>query len=217
MIPNCLVTLDYIKNSNTIFVPKIPSLKGEMVRRKSNTVVSNYINILKEILQLNKMVAVAADIMFVNGMAFLVSIYTHVTFTTVQYLVKSMTGNISKSLEKINGIYYRRGIYVETFYIDREFENIRTMMPGRLNLKMTATYEYVPEIKQHIRVIKECARSIWINLPFNTVSGWIFIETILFMMLCLTYFPSVGDISQIYYPRNIMVYCTLDYSKHCIV
>ena len=50
--------------------------------------------------------------MFVNGMEFLVSIYIHVKFTMVQYLGKSTTGNIYKSLEKINDVYYRRGIYV---------------------------------------------------------------------------------------------------------
>ena len=58
---------------------------------------------------------VAVDIMFVNKMAFLVRIFRHVKFTTVQYLGKSTTGNISKSLEKINYVYYRRGMYVETF------------------------------------------------------------------------------------------------------
>ena len=73
----------------------------------------------------------AADIIFFNGMAFLVIISSHVIFTTVRYLVKRMTGNISKSLENINDVYYRRGMYVEAFYMDREFENIRRRIPER--------------------------------------------------------------------------------------
>ena len=88
MIPNCPVTLDDIKNSNTIFVPNVLSLKVKMVRWQPKSVVSNYINILKEILQLHKTVLVVAYIMFVNGMTFLVSIYIYVKFTTVQYLGK---------------------------------------------------------------------------------------------------------------------------------
>ena len=84
MIPNCPVNLDYIKNSNKIFGPDVPSLKGEMVRQKSKPMVSNYVKIPKEVLQLHKTVLVAAYIMFVNGMEFLIIIYRHVKFTMVQ-------------------------------------------------------------------------------------------------------------------------------------
>ena len=68
--------------------------------------------------------------MFVNGMAFLVGIYRHVKFTTVQYLGRRTTGNIYKYLENINDVYYIHGMYVETFYMDREVENTRRIMPG---------------------------------------------------------------------------------------
>ena len=60
--------------------------------------------------------SVAAEIIFVNGMELLVSISKHVKFTTVQYPGKRMTGNISKSLEKINDVYYRQGIYEEILH-----------------------------------------------------------------------------------------------------
>ena len=96
IIPNCPVILDYIKNYNTIFGPDVTSLKGKMSRRKPKPVVSNYVKIPKDILQLHKTVLLAADIMFVNGMALLVSISRHVKFTTAQYIGKRMMGNISK-------------------------------------------------------------------------------------------------------------------------
>ena len=41
MIPNFPVTLDGIKNANTIFFPNFLSIKGEMMRRQPNTVISN--------------------------------------------------------------------------------------------------------------------------------------------------------------------------------
>ena len=84
IIPNCFVILDDIKNDNTIFGPDVPSLKGKILIILPKPVVSNYAKILKEILQLNKMVFVEGDIMFVNGMELIVSIYRHVKFTTVQ-------------------------------------------------------------------------------------------------------------------------------------
>ena len=121
MIPNCPVNLDDIKNANTIFGPGIYPIIRKMVRRQPNHVVSSYINILKDILQLHKTVPVVSEIMFVNGTEFLVSIFRYVRFNTVQYLGKRTTGNISKSLENINDVYYRREMYVEKLYMDREF------------------------------------------------------------------------------------------------
>ena len=146
MIPIRLVTLDYIKNSNTIFGPNIPSIKGKMARQKPKPVVSNYINIPKDILHLKKTVSVLEEIMFVNGMEFLVSTYRHVKFTTVKYLGKRMTSNIYKSLENINDVYYRFQIYVDTFYIYREFENTRRLMIGISTLNTIAAAEHVTEI-----------------------------------------------------------------------
>ena len=83
-------------------------------------------------------------IMFVNWMTVLVSIYRHMKFTMVQYLGKRTTGNISKSLDKINNVYYRRGMYVEKFYMGREFEKIIRIMPGRSTLNTTAAAEHAP-------------------------------------------------------------------------
>ena len=131
LIPNCPVTIDYIKNYNTIFGLNVPSLKRKMLRRKTKPVVSNYITIPKEILKLHKMAVVEADIIFVNWMAFLVSISIYVNFATVKYIGKSTMGNIYKYLLKINDVYYRSGMYVETFYMDWEFENIKIIIPGR--------------------------------------------------------------------------------------
>ena len=62
------------------------------MRRKPKPVVSSYTNILEKILQLNKTVLLEVDIFFVNWMVLLVSIYRHVKFTTVKYLVKERQG-----------------------------------------------------------------------------------------------------------------------------
>ena len=59
------------------------------------------------------MVSVTVDIIFVNRMALLVSISRKLKFTMVLYLGKRMKGNISKSLEKINDVYYQCGMRVE--------------------------------------------------------------------------------------------------------
>ena len=65
-------------------------------------------------------------------------------FAMVQYIAKRTMGDISKLLENINDVYYRRGMYVEKLYMDRAFENIRMIMPGRSTLNKTMGAEHVP-------------------------------------------------------------------------
>ena len=64
---------------------------------------------------MHKTVSAVADIMFVNRMKLIVIIFRHVKFTTVKYLGKRTTGNIYKSLEKINDVYYIFEMHVYIF------------------------------------------------------------------------------------------------------
>ena len=100
-------------------------------------------------------------------------------------------------------------MYVETFYMDREFEKLRILMPGISTLNKTAAADHVPEIEQQIIVIKEQARAIWSTPPFNKILGHIFINIILFVVLWMNAFPPVGGISYTYSPRTIMADFTL--------
>ena len=75
--------------------------------------------------------SVAAYIIFVNEMLFVVSISIHVRFTTVKHLEEIKMVNISKYLVSIYDVYYRHGMYAETFYMNKEFENTITRVPVR--------------------------------------------------------------------------------------
>ena len=60
---------------------------------------------------MHQTVSVVEDMMFVNGMEFLVIISSNIKFTTVQYVGKQMTVNLYKSLENINEVYYKCRMY----------------------------------------------------------------------------------------------------------
>ena len=83
MIMNCPRTTRYIDNDSTIFGRDVHTLKGKTVRKQPGTVVSNYVKIPEEIKQMNRDVELSADIMFVNGLPFLVIISRRIMFTTV--------------------------------------------------------------------------------------------------------------------------------------
>ena len=74
MIYNCPVTLQDVKNAKLIFGPDVTSLEGKSVRHKPDSVVTNYVDIPREILESLKELEVSTDIMFINKLIFLVSI-----------------------------------------------------------------------------------------------------------------------------------------------
>jgi hypothetical protein len=90
-----------IDNAYKLFGDDIASLRGKTVRTTPDPVIADYVEIPKEILDLNKDLTVAADIIFVNGMPFVTSISRKVKFTTIQYVTSRSETNLVKSLLKI--------------------------------------------------------------------------------------------------------------------
>ena len=74
--------------------------------------------------------SVVEEMMFVNGMGFPMIISINIKFTTVHYVGKRMTIDLSKYLENINEVYYKHGMYVETYYVNREFEKLLGVISG---------------------------------------------------------------------------------------
>jgi hypothetical protein len=101
MIKNCNVTPIDIDNAYKLFGDDIASLRGTTVRTTPEPVMADYVEIPKEILNLNKDLTVAAAIMFVNGMPFVTSISRNVKFTTIEYVTSRSETNLVKSLLKI--------------------------------------------------------------------------------------------------------------------
>ena len=74
MIVNCPITFDDVKNAKFTLGTDITSLKDKSVRRKPASVVTDYVDIPKEIRESCKDLEVSTDIMFINKLMFLVSI-----------------------------------------------------------------------------------------------------------------------------------------------
>ena len=80
-IKSCEVLVRNIDIAQEIRGKGISALKGETVRGKPNVVASDRINIPKEIANLKNTVFLIADIFFVNGIPFFVSLSRKTDFT----------------------------------------------------------------------------------------------------------------------------------------
>ena len=123
IIVNCPVTFSDIKNAKLIFGPDITSLKGKSVSSKPASVVTDYVDIPREILESRKELELLTDIMFINKLPFLVSIIRKLKFTTIEYLSSKNEISLVTSINKIVS-YYSHGLHVVTMFVDPEFKSL---------------------------------------------------------------------------------------------
>jgi hypothetical protein len=132
-----------------IFGPYLATLKCKTVRVTPSPVMTDYIQIPKEIVDPNHNVALAIDIMYVNRLPFMVSISRKIKFMTAEYLLGRKQPSLIKYIGNILNLYKTRGFNVTTALMEREFECLRPDLP-ELNLNTTASSEHVPDIERHI-------------------------------------------------------------------
>ena len=70
-IKNCPVTTNAIIDARAIFGPDLPSQRGKTVRKTLVPIVADYVTVPREVVEQNKMVRLAADVFFVNRIAYL--------------------------------------------------------------------------------------------------------------------------------------------------
>jgi hypothetical protein len=97
MIQNCLVTPLDVTNVNTIYGPDLADTRGKTVRKKPDRVVMDYVVVPREFMKLHKYVTLVADVMFVNGIAFLVTISRGIKFVTTKHVPTRTAKQLSKS------------------------------------------------------------------------------------------------------------------------
>jgi hypothetical protein len=216
MIKNCTVTPADIDNAHKLFGADIATLRVKTVRRTQDAVMADYVAIPKEIIDLNKEITLAADILFVNGMPFVTSLSRKIKFATMEYVSSRSEPNLIRSLLKIIKLYRARGFDPRIALMDREFECLRIEQLGHgVNLNTTDASEHVPDIERHIRLIKERARVIRSRMPFKIIPGRMIIEMMAHVVLWLNAFPPASGVSATYSPRTIMTGTALDFTKHC--
>ena len=84
LILNCPVTVGDVARAENNYGKDIHALKLKTTRSKPKEVVTDYMEIPKDILESNNNITLSIDIMYVNRTPFVTTIFRHVKFTTVE-------------------------------------------------------------------------------------------------------------------------------------
>ena len=214
MIKDCPITITDVKNAHKIYSPDLAAIRGKTIQRKPTRVITDYVDIPKEIIDVNQRVTLAADIMFVNSVPFLVSVSRNINLITIEHAPQRTASKLGILLHCIARVYARAGFTVQTILMDNDFKKVRDHVP-MLALNTPAANKNIGDIKRRIRVVKERSRGIICTLPYAKIPQIILIHLINFVVMWLNNFPTRDGISMDYSPRELIFRHRLSYKRHC--
>ena len=146
-LKDCPVTNDDIKTADTIYDPcTLAEIRGKMVCPKPTRVVTDLVEIPRSFFTHHNKVTLVADVMFVNGIAFLVSASRNITLITIEHAPTRTASHLGSILNRIIRVYNKAGLTVQILLMDNEFDKIRDHVPT-VDLNTPAASKHIGEIE----------------------------------------------------------------------
>jgi hypothetical protein len=120
-----------------------------MIRTKQECMRVEIVQVPQDFVQLHKYVTLVSDVMFVNGLLFLVTSSRGLKLVTIEYLPSRMAKRLVHTLQRVFRIYRTARFVVQVSMMNMEFEKLRDMLPN-VTLNTTVACEHVGEIKRKI-------------------------------------------------------------------
>ena len=217
-IKNCPVTTEDINIWKKIYGPDVQALKGKTTRPKPKVAVNDYIEIPKEIVEAHKGIKLCADLMFIDGVTFMLTTSINLKFITIRYIPNRNKETLMEALDRTFVLYNNAGFKIVHFNGDPEFECLRAELEeNEMRVHIRTKGEHEPHIERCIRLVKERYRAFYHGCPFNSHPKIMIIRGASEAVKWLNTFPPAGGMSAQYSPRAIILGRPVDYDKQCKV
>ena len=98
---NFSVIIGDVLNDNKIYDCNVPSLKGKTIRWQPKRIQTEYIEVPEILRGIIGNLMVTYDIMFMNNISFVFSVFRGVNFTMVEYVIRRLNTALNSSIVKI--------------------------------------------------------------------------------------------------------------------
>ena len=194
-----------IDNANKIFGPSLPIVQGKSTRTKPNKVEPQYIPLPQQVVDRYQYLTLVADVMFVNGLPFFVTLSRKVRFVTAQFFPRRTAAELSNVVKETIDLYRRAGFVCQTALMDGEFEKLVSKLSDQIVVNVCSKNEHVGEIEAKIKDIKNRCRSITASLPYNVLPNAIIKSLVHHAIMMMNAFPASQGVSQTYSPRELVL------------
>jgi hypothetical protein len=157
LLKDCPVTNEDIHNAHPILGPDLASIRGKMVCRKPEQVVTDYVKIQNR-------GTLIADIMFVNLVLFLVSASRNISLITIKHAPDQKASKLGYLLKRIIHIYACAGLTVQTILMDNEFDKVKDNVP-HVNMNTPAAAEHVGKSNAVFELFRKGHAALYAHFP----------------------------------------------------
>ena len=185
------------------------------MRVKSARVHTDRISIPDDFHRLHRFVTLTGDVMFVNGVAFLVILSRDIRLVTAEFMPSRTAKQLGSSLMKVvRGMYERNDFVVNAIFMDLEFEKVKDECP-LVEINTAGAREHVGEIERMILTIKDRTRCVTAGLPreIEVLPKQFVIRFVYFGVMMINAFPADKGVSTRFSPRELMTGRSLEYGK----
>ena len=92
-------------------------------------VVMDYVEVPCSLVEQNKIVTLAADVFFVDGTGFLMTVSQRIKFITAEHVPVRTVKSLAKHIDRVVHIHTRAGFTVRTILMDGEFKKMKDLGP----------------------------------------------------------------------------------------
>ena len=196
MIMNCPFSSSDVTNAKIMYGPDIPRTQGATVWRRPAPMATNYVVVPHSLVEANKVITLAADVFFVDGMAFLLTVSQRLKFVMAEHVPVRTVTHLSKHIKRVLDVYGRACFRIRTILMDGEFKKVKPFLPN-LECNTTGAKEHVSTKAEHtICMLKERTRCLLALLPFSHIPRRMKIEFVYFIMLMLNAFRASQESPQ---------------------
>ena len=133
---------------------------------------------------------IAAAVMFVNGLPFLITLSRAIKLVTVEFLPSHTAKELCNKLITIKKLYRRGGFNCRKALMDMDFEKLEQVVED-MTINTTTTREHVGKIERTIRTCKERRCSVMSELPYKKyMPDQFVIHLIYFVVMWMNAFPA---------------------------
>jgi hypothetical protein len=205
-LKNASIRPEHVTNASRIFGPNTAALEGKTVRRPSPRVIEEGgVNIPDDFHRLHRFVTLVADVFFVDGVAFLMTLSRRIRLTTVEHIPARRASVLADSLKKIIRIYERGNYIVNLILMDQEFDKIVDRMDMAI-VNTCATNEHVTDAERNIRTIKDstrCSVAEFRRIRVHTLPKQVIIHMVHLAVFWMNAPPATNGISNVHSPREM--------------
>ena len=162
---------------------------GKTVRRQSDAVITKPFPVLATILNYYKNVTLLVDVIHVNHILFLATVFKVIYCGTIKTLESMKIPTMEDEIKRVITMYTVRGFYyVASILVNIKFKVIKNKGQLSATVNVVAKREHVLEMERFNRVIKEWTICYYTILPFNILSRSMVINPCVMVMFYINAF-----------------------------